>query len=99
MRGMDPLTTRARRLREASRAETSASAFLWYAEAEGGAFSALELLRMRKRLPRGWSMVVMVGEEASALDVRKARLMGRRGRHGPWLYTQASSTQERDAVT
>ena len=57
--GRCPLTTRARRLREASRADTRASAFL--EEAEGGRFSAFELLRMRKRLPRGcMSMVDIV---------------------------------------
>ena len=67
---MEPLTTRARRLREASRAETRAPAFLWYAAAEGGRFSVFELLRMRKRFPRGWTVVDMVegmlgGDESS----------------------------------
>ena len=58
LRGRCPLTTRARRLREASRADTRASAFL--EETEGGRFSAFELFLMRKRLPMGWTMVDML---------------------------------------
>ena len=57
LRGRLPLTTRARLLREASRAETSASAFL--EETGGGRFSAFEDFLMRKRLPRGWTKVTM----------------------------------------
>ena len=75
LRGRLPLTTRARLLREASRAETSASAFL--EEADGGRFSAFEHFLTRKRLPRGWtnvtmSQVLMESEEGerAAEDVR-----------------------------
>ncbi len=56
-KGRLPLTTRARLLREASRAETRASAF--FEDADGGRFSAFEDFLIRKRLPRGWTKVTM----------------------------------------